>query len=102
VLAEKPFPPVVVVILSIMESSAALLTPLLAASRCPNVLDFGRALRRWPRFAGLRFTFPLGLRVVDRLGLRVTARLGLRIADRLGQPPEHFGLRLLIAHRSPP
>jgi hypothetical protein len=68
-----------------MESSAALSTPLLAASRCPNVFNFGCALRRWPRFAGLRFTFPLGLRVVDRLGLRVTDRLGLRIADRLGQ-----------------
>jgi len=85
-----------------MESSDALSTPLLAASRCPNVFDFGRALRRWPRFAGLRFTFPLGLRVVDRLELHVTDRLGLRIADRLGQHFEQLGLRLLIAHRSPP
>jgi hypothetical protein len=85
-----------------MESSAALSTPLLAASRCPNVFNIGWALRRWPRFAGLRFTFPLGLRVVDRLGLRVTDRLGLRIADRLGEHLEQLGLRLLIAHRSPP
>ena len=85
-----------------MESSAALSTPLLAASRCPNGFNFGRALRRWPRSVGLRFTFPLGLWVVDRLGLRVTDRLGLRIADRLGQHLEQLGLRLLIAHRSPP
>jgi hypothetical protein len=34
--------------------------------------------------------------------LRVTDRLGLRIADRLGQHLEQFGLRLLIAHISPP
>jgi hypothetical protein len=85
-----------------MESSAALSAPLLAASRCPNVFIFGRALRRWLRFAGLRFTFPRGLRVEDRLGLPVTDRLGLRIADRLGQHLKQLGLRLPIAHRSPP
>jgi hypothetical protein len=50
VLAEQPFLSVVargLSFLSTMESSAALSTPLLAASRCPNVLNFGRALRRY-------------------------------------------------------
>ena len=84
-----------------MESSAALSMPLLAASRRPDVFIFGRALRGWTRFAGLRFTFPLGLRVVDRLELRVPDRLGLRIADRLGKHLKQLGLRL-IAQRSPP
>jgi hypothetical protein len=89
-------------------SPAALSTPLLAVSRCPNAFDFGRALRRGSRFAGsrfagLRFALRLGLRVADRLGLRVTDRLGLPIADRLGQHLEQLSFGLcLIAHRSPP
>jgi hypothetical protein len=74
-------------------SPAALSTPLLAASRCPDTFNFSRAIRRGSRFAGLRFALWLGLRIEDRLGLRVTDRLGLRIADRLGQHLEQLGLR---------
>ena len=78
-------------------SPAALSTPLLAAGRCSNAFDFGRALRRGSRLAGTR--------VALRLGLRVTDRLGLRIADRLGQHliQLSLGLRLYsFAHRSSP
>jgi hypothetical protein len=82
-------------------SPAALSTPLLAACRFSNGLGFSRALRRWSRFAGLRFTLRLGLLVADRLRLR--DRLGLGIADRLGQHLEQLGPRLfLVTHRSPP
>jgi hypothetical protein len=83
----------------------ALSTPLLAASRSPNAFNFGRALRRGSRVAGLRFALRLGLRVADRLWLRVTDRLGLRIADRLGQHLMQLSLRLrpyFFAHRSSP
>jgi hypothetical protein len=105
VLVEKPFRPVVARGLSSFYRSW---NPRLHyRRRCLRLADarmfiFGRALRRWLRFAGLRFTFPRGLRVEDRLGLPVTDRLGLRIADRLGQHLEQLGLRLPIAHRSPP
>jgi hypothetical protein len=67
---------------------------LLDPNSFPDILDFGRALRRRSRFSRLYFLF--------WLAVRVSNRLRLRIANRLGQHLEQLGLCLrlrLVAHK---